>query len=115
MAPKNGFIAPYIRFPWNSERALIGKPVSIYKVDGGFYLEVDNKEFKPSEHQTKSITSHKLENKQLTPKSTQDGTTHEQINDSKYLQNGVKKAIGECPRPDLNRRQPDLQSGALPG
>ena len=49
MAPKQGFIAPYIRFPWNSERALIGKPVSIYKVDGGFFIAMENKQFTPSD------------------------------------------------------------------
>ena len=47
MNPKKGFIAPYIRFPWNTHRALIGKPVSIYKVDGGFFLSTESNEFKP--------------------------------------------------------------------
>ena len=47
MHPKKGFIAPYIRFPWNQDRALIGKPVSIYKVDGGYFLSLKNNEFKP--------------------------------------------------------------------
>ena len=49
MAPKAGFIAPYIQFPWGHERALIGKPVSIYKVDGGFFLAIENKQFTPSD------------------------------------------------------------------
>jgi len=47
MAPKKGFTASYIRFPWNSERALIGKPVSIYKVEGGYFLSTEFNEFKP--------------------------------------------------------------------
>ena len=47
MNPKKGFTAPYIRFPWNTHRALIGKPVSIYKVDGGYFLSIDSNEFKP--------------------------------------------------------------------
>ncbi len=49
MAPKAGFLAPYIQFPWGHDRALIGKPVSIYKVDGGFFLAIENKQFTPSD------------------------------------------------------------------
>jgi len=49
MAPKAGFLAPYIQFPWGHERALIGKPVSIYKVDGGYFLAIENKQFTPSD------------------------------------------------------------------
>ena len=49
MAPKKGFLAPYVQLPWGHDRALIGKPVSIYKVDGGFFLALENKQFKPSD------------------------------------------------------------------
>ena len=46
MNPKKGYIAPYIRFAWNTNRALIGKPVSIYKVDGGYFISTESNEFK---------------------------------------------------------------------
>jgi len=47
MNPKKGFTAPYIRFAWGYDRTLIGKPVSIYKVDGGFFVSLESNEFKP--------------------------------------------------------------------
>ena len=47
MNPKKGYIAPYIQFPWGYDRALIGKPVSIYKVDGDYFLSTESNEFKP--------------------------------------------------------------------
>jgi hypothetical protein len=37
MAPKKGCIALYIQLPWGYEKTLIGKPVSVYRVDGGFF------------------------------------------------------------------------------
>ena len=47
LAPKKGFLAPYIQFPWGYDKNLIGRDVTVYSVDGGFYLAVENKEFKP--------------------------------------------------------------------
>ena len=47
MNPKKGFTALYIRFPWGYDRALIGKSVSIYKVDDGYFLSTESNEFKP--------------------------------------------------------------------
>jgi hypothetical protein len=47
IAPKKGFIAPYIRFPWNRYKNLIGKEANIYQVsDSQFIIAIGN-EFKP--------------------------------------------------------------------
>ena len=67
MAPKRGFIAPYIRFPWNQERTLIGKPVSIYKVDGGFFLSTESNELKPLDQQKIESNITKLKNIEFKP------------------------------------------------
>jgi hypothetical protein len=47
LAPKKGYLAPYIQLPYGYDSALIGKTVSIYKVEGGFFVALENKEFKP--------------------------------------------------------------------
>ena len=49
MAPKKGFIAPYIRFQWNQNKNLIGKEANIYQVsDSQFIIAIGN-EFKPKD------------------------------------------------------------------
>jgi hypothetical protein len=35
--------------PWNTYESLIGESASIYAMDGGFFIPVGNKEFKPSD------------------------------------------------------------------
>jgi len=45
MAPKKGYLAPYVQFPWNYDDTLIGQPISVYKVNGGFFLALENKQF----------------------------------------------------------------------
>ena len=47
MNPKQGYLAPYIQFPWGYDKNLIGRAVTVYSVEGGFYLAVGNNEFKP--------------------------------------------------------------------
>lgn len=43
MAPKKGFVAPYIRFPWNRYKNLIGKDANIYQVsDSQFIVTIGN-------------------------------------------------------------------------
>jgi hypothetical protein len=49
MAPKKGFIAPYIRFQWGYDKSIIGKPVTIYKADKGFFIQLETNEFTPSD------------------------------------------------------------------
>jgi hypothetical protein len=52
--PKKGFTAPYIQFPWGYDRALIGKPVTIFKTDDGFFLSLSSNEFKPIKEKNNS-------------------------------------------------------------
>lgn len=100
--PKKGFTAPYIRFAWNTRHALIGKPVTIYKVEGGFFVSVESNEFKPFNLKKVESDISKIRNNEF--KLTEiENTTHSMVKTKK-----------ECPRPDLNRRQLDLQSSALP-
>jgi hypothetical protein len=103
MAPKSGFLAPYVQLPWGHDRTLIGKPVSIYKVDGGFFLALENKQFTPSD------SEQPISNQNLT--SVEEFKLIESTNKLKIKAETQNK---ECPSPDLNRGQPDLQSGALP-
>ena len=100
MSPKKGFLAPYVQFPWNYDTALIGKSVSIYKVDGGFFVALENKQFKPLDSENTYIP-----------------TLVDEFKPDKFentVQNKAESQNKECPSPDLNRGQPDLQSGALP-
>ena len=49
MFPKKGFLAAYIRFPWNQYKNLIGKDANIYQVsDSQFIIAIGN-EFKPND------------------------------------------------------------------
>ncbi len=68
--PKKGFIAPCIRFPWNTYRALIGKSVAIYKVEGGFFLSAESNEFKPSNNIDTNQEDVCSMNKEFKPKET---------------------------------------------
>ena len=43
MAPKKGYVAPYLLFPWNARKDLIGQTCRIYQVDGGFYVQIDER------------------------------------------------------------------------
>ena len=47
MNPKQGFLAPYIQFPWGYDASLIGKSVLIYKTEDGFHIALESKQFKP--------------------------------------------------------------------
>ena len=43
MTPKKGFVAPYIRFPWNENKDLIGKEAKIFRVsDSQFIIDIGN-------------------------------------------------------------------------
>ena len=81
MAPKKGFIAAYIRFPWNRYKNLIGKDANIYQVsDGQFIITIGN-EFKPidpsklieieANESLKDNIRFKLENEGLKPTNSQ--------------------------------------------
>ena len=79
--PKSGFLAPYIRFPWNRYKNLIGKAANIYQVsDGQFIITIGN-EFKPidsskliemdANESLKGNIRFKLENEGLKPTNSQ--------------------------------------------
>ena len=75
MSPRQGYLAPYIQFPWNYDTALIGKSVSIYKVDGGFYLSMESNEIKQSDSKTTQLDSAISKSEQFIQK-TQNKNTH---------------------------------------
>ncbi len=98
--PKQGYLAPYLQLPYGYDPALIGKTVSIYKVEGGFFVALANEQFKP-------VDSDNINNPTLVDEFKPEDFKIEP-------QTKAETQNKECPSPDLNRGQPDLQSGALP-
>ncbi len=45
LQPKQNYIAPYIRLPWNEQLNLIGKACNIFKTDYGFAIVTDMHKF----------------------------------------------------------------------
>ena len=77
MSPKKGFIAPYIRFRWNQDSALIGKPVSVYKVDGGYFLSTESNQFKPLNLKKVESDITQIKNQEFKPKKNENKTPQE--------------------------------------
>ena len=73
---------PYISFPRNSECALFGKAVSIYKVDDGYFLSTESNEFKPLnlekvESDITQIRNHEFKPNENSNKTPQESETKE--------------------------------------
>ena len=83
MAPKKGFLAPYIQFPWGHDRALIGKPVSIYRADGGYFLSIESNEFKPLDVSKVKANITRIRNNEFKPNEKTNTTLPESENDKK--------------------------------
>ena len=66
--PKKGYTAPYIQFPWGYDRALIGKPVTIFKTDDGFFLSLSLNEFESSKEKNTLHNETCFANDQFKPK-----------------------------------------------
>ena len=39
MSPKEGYLAPFIQFPWGFETSLIGKEIDVYDIGSGFLIQ----------------------------------------------------------------------------
>ena len=112
--PRKDYLAPYIALPWNYDPNLIGKHVSVYNVNGGFFLVTDIDKFKLSLLQSGTPTfdapkSKQFKQKSIIPLSNEVGNVV--LKEGQIKPESTKQ---KCPRPDLNRRQLDLQSSALP-
>ena len=83
------YIAPYIGFPWNTNRALIGKPISIYKVDDGYFVSVKSNEFKPIDQQKIESNITKLKNTEFKPIEIENNRTHTSKQSGKYGPEGI--------------------------
>ena len=92
MAPKKGFIAPYIRFPWNQYKNLIGKDANIYQVSSSQFIIAIGNGFKPTDSLKliESITNASLKsNDQFKPINESLNHSESQNNDVNYRARGL--------------------------
>ena len=60
--PREGYLAPYVQLPWNTNTDLIGRAVEIFKCEGGFFLKVEGEEFKQTTNMSLDERVKNLEN-----------------------------------------------------
>ena len=59
--PRKGYLAPYIKFPWNQREDLIGREVEILQTDDGFHIRFVDEEFKQDQTVTEVQSSSSVE------------------------------------------------------